>query len=98
MYIQIESDGKLSLEDSGNMRTFSIVEKQTGTALDSLAAIGKVTEDNHWWLDANAVVDLSGRKDDVDWVNQFWDMLSKSEPYGYSDMTLKRVKAHIEQQ
>jgi len=97
MYIQIRADGNISLEDSDNMRAFSIVEERKDTAHDSLASIGEAAEDNHYWLDANAVVDLSGRKNDLDWVNQFWDMLAKSEPYGYSDMAGQRVKAHIEQ-
>jgi hypothetical protein len=97
MYIQIGADGNITLEDIDNMRAFSIVEKQAGTAHDSLSDLGEVAEDNHYWLDANAVINLSGRSDDVDWVKQFWDMLSKAEPYGYSDVAGQRVKAHIEQ-
>ena len=97
MYIQIGPDGTVTLEDSDNMRAFSIVEAQPGTARNSLASIGEAAEDNHYWLDANAVVELSGRKSDADWVDRFWEMLSKAEPYGYSDIAGQRVKAHIEQ-
>jgi hypothetical protein len=53
-------------------------------------------EEQHYWLDANAVVSLSGRKGDQQWLAGFWDMLAKVEAYGYSDMEKKRVKAHVE--
>ena len=44
-----------------------------------------------------AEVKISGRGDDPQWVKNFWDMLTKVEAYGYSDMTKKRVKAHLDQ-
>ena len=97
MYILVASDGALSLQDSDNMRAFSIVEEQPGKARDSLAAIGEAAEDDHYWLDANAVLELSERKNDAEWVDRFWNMLAQVEAYGYSDMTAKRVKAHLEQ-
>ena len=96
MYILIAADGQLSLEDSDNMRAFSIVEEEGGTAATRLAAIATPAEEQHYWLDANAVVELSGRKHDQQWLQGFWDMLVQVEAYGYSDMQNKRVKAHVE--
>ncbi len=97
MYILVASNGQLSLEDSENMRAFSIVEKESGSAARQLSAIATAAEEDHYWLDADAVVGLSGRKDDQQWIKGFWDMLAKVEAYGYSDMEQRRVKAHVDQ-
>lgn len=96
MYILIAADGQLSLENSDNMRAFSIVEAESGAAAAGLAAIATPAEEQHYWLDAEAVIALSGRADDSQWVGGFWEMLAKVEAYGYSDMKNKRVKAHVE--
>jgi hypothetical protein len=98
MYILITADGALSLQDSDNMRAFSIREDEAGSAARWLAQMATpADEEQHYWLDADAVLNLSGRGDDQQWVEQFWDMLTKVEAYGYSDMTNKRVKAHVDQ-
>jgi len=97
VYILIAADGQLSLEDSDNIRAFSIVEEESGAAATRLEAIVTSSEEQHYWIDANAVVELSGRQHDQQWVQKFWDMLAQVEAYGYSDMQNKRVKAHVEQ-
>ena len=96
MYILIAENGELSLQDCDNMRAFSIREAVSGAAVSALADIATTAEDNHYWLDANAVVELSGRRHDQSWVGDFWAMLAGAEAYGYSDMTAKRVKAHVD--
>lgn len=79
------------------MRAFSIREDEADSAAGWLAQMGTpAEEEGHYWLDADGVLELSGRGDDQQWVKQFWDMLAKVEAYGYSDMTNKRVKAHVE--
>jgi hypothetical protein len=101
MYVLIAEDGSLSVEDADNFRGFSIVEikgcPEAGTAASALKNISEPAEDSHFWIDATEVVNFSGRADNSAWVDQFWEMLAKSEPYGYSDMQNKRVKAHVEQ-
>ena len=98
MYILIAVDGELSLQDSDNMRTFSIREDEPGSAARWLAQmVTPAAEAQHYWIDADAVLELSGRRDDQQWVKGFWDMMAKVEAYGYSDMTNKRVKAHVDQ-
>jgi hypothetical protein len=96
MYILIAADGKLSLQESDNMRAFSIVEAIKGAVTEQLLAIATPADKNHYWLDANAMIELSGRKHDQVWVRGFWEMLAKVEAYGYSDMAKKRVKAHMD--
>ena len=97
MYILIAANGQLSLEESDNMRAFSIFEAKGGAAATQLSAIATPAEAQHYWLDVDAVIELSGRKDDPQWVAGFWDMLARVEAYGYSDMENKRVKAHVDQ-
>ena len=97
MYIFIAADGELSLQESDNMSAFSIREEEAGSAAVWLAQMGTpAEEEGHYWLDADVVLNLSGRGDDQQWVEQFWEMLTKVEAYGYSDMTNKRVKAHLD--
>ena len=97
MYISFAADGEISLQDCDNLRAFSIREDETGAAARWLAQVATpADEEQHYWLDADVVLDLSGRSDDEQWVKQFWEMLTKVEAYGYSDMTNKRVKAHVD--
>ena len=97
MYILIAANGQLSVEDGENMRAFSIVEEESGSSATRLSAIATPAEEQHYWLDADAVVELSGRKNDQQWVKGFWDMLAKVEAYGYSDKEKRRVKVHVDQ-
>jgi len=96
MYIQIAADGSLTLEDADNMKSFSIKEAVTGQSVLALVNIALPAEDNHYWIDANAVIQLSSQGGDPQWIKGFWGMLKKVEPYGYSDMEKGRVKAHVE--
>jgi hypothetical protein len=100
MYIQIAGDGSLSLEDCDNMKAFSIVEpvdaSATGKAVTALSAIAEPAEENHYWIDAEAVVQLSSQGGNPQWLENFWNMLKQVEAYGYSDVENKRIKAHVE--
>ena len=96
MHLLINNTGNLILEDIDNMKGFSIVDKSENSNLTQLLTIAAPAEDNHYWLDANAVIKLSAKADDSKWVQDFWNMLAMVEKYGYSDMEKKRVKAHVE--
>jgi hypothetical protein len=82
MYIRVTASGDLSLQNTGNMRSFSIVEDVRDAPVTRLAEIGTPTDDNHYWLDAHAVLELSGRKHDQQWVDDFWNMLASVAAYG----------------
>lgn len=45
--------------------------------------------------DGEPVIQLSAKSNDPLWVDSFWGMLKALEPYGYSGMIKKRVKAHV---
>lgn len=100
MFILIAKDGSLSLEDSEGMTSFCVVEApdapQQGKASAALVGIAENTDDDHFWISADAIVQISPKKDDMKWVNDFWEMLKKVEPYGYYDADTQRVKAHVE--
>jgi hypothetical protein len=95
MYILISTDGTLSLEDVDNLTSFSIVENSDVTRSSTFSAMATRAEEGHYWIDADSVIKLSPRHGDQHWVDEFWDMLKKAEPYGYADLVNNRVKAHV---
>ena len=100
MFLMINEDGSLSLQEAEEMKSFSIVEAQDAAeqakAPLALSNIAEPAEDNHYWIDAEAVIQISPMQSDKQWVDNFWEMLNKVAPYGYYDSTTKRVKAHVE--
>jgi hypothetical protein len=98
MYILVTKKGDLELCDSDNMRVFSIVFEVPSAPVSALTEIGALAADNdHYWLDADAVEELSVRNKDQQWVLDFRAMLESVEPYGYYDRAANRVKAHVQQ-
>ena len=81
------------------MKSFAVVEStgaaDSGKAIHALSAISTADKDNHYWIDANAVIALSAKSGDVMWLEAFWNMLRQVEAYGYSNMDKKLVKAHV---
>lgn len=96
MYVNVAADGALSLQDTDNLRAFSVREQVPGSAAAALASIATAAEDGHFWLDAEAVLALSSRETDADWVAAYWQMLASVAAYGYYDESAGRVKAHVE--
>jgi len=96
MYLLISADSTLSLEDTDNMNGFSIVENSDLTRSSAFSAMSIQAGEGHYWINVDSVIQLSSRRDDQQWVDDFWDMLKKAEPYGYADLVNKRVKAHVE--
>ena len=96
MYILILADGTLSLEDIDNMNGFSIVENSDLTRSSTFSAIASQSGEGHYWIDIDSVIKLSSRREEQQWIDEFWNMLRKAEPYGYTDLVNKRVKAHVE--
>jgi hypothetical protein len=96
MYILISTDGTLTLEDIDNLNSFSIVGNSDTTRPSAFSAMASQAGEGHYWIDVDSVIKLSFRRDDQQWVDDFWDMLKKAEPYGYADLVNKRVKAHVE--
>ncbi len=99
MYLAISSDGNLTLQEIDDMDQFSISQSMDddprGLAVNALQSCGEALENNHYWIDADFLISLSTRKNDQQWLDQFWAMLKKVEPYGYSDLENRRVKAHV---
>ena len=96
MFIQIDTNGDLTLQDVDNFKDFSIIDQSNASQHQTLNQISTAAEDNHFWIDAEAVINLSEKKTDQEWVDNFWNMLKGAEPYGYSNLSDKKVKAHIE--
>ena len=99
MYVKVAEDGGLSLEETDDFSRFHIAatpEQVSGAeASDAFLELSQDAGDGHYWLDADAIVALSGRQDDPDWMQAFRSMLEKAEPYGFSDVAGRRIKAHL---
>ena len=96
MYLQVAQDGELQLRECENFRSLAIVCAHAQAPLNRLDSIATVAEDDHYWLDAAALEELSGRKHDQQWVREFRAMLASVAPYGYYDAKNNKVKAHVE--
>jgi hypothetical protein len=93
MFLGIEDDGRLVLEGIDDFGRFHV-----GARADESPAFGDIAEAaeaGQYWLDADAVVALSPKANDADWTDAFWTMLEKVEPYGFTDLRARRVKAHV---
>ena len=97
MKVVINPEGALSLEQHEVFDHFSILDLSQNQSREALNLIATPAEENHYWLDAEAVIKLSPLCGDPDWESKFWKMLSAVEPYGYSDVNAKKVKAHIDE-
>ena len=99
MYLKIGTAGALSMEEADDFKRFHIsAEMDTladGDALSEFEAISEDAGDGHFWLDADAILILSGRSEDEDWRAAFQDMLEKAAPYGFADLEGRRIKAHV---
>jgi len=96
MKLVINTKGILSLEQHQDFKHFSIDDRSQPENRTALEAIAEAAEDNHYWVDAEAIVALSPQKGDPQWEMLFWKMLAAVEPYGYANLETKKVKAHID--
>ena len=97
MYILVTADGEASLQDIDNMSCFSIREQQAGAAAMLPAQFASAAaDDDHYWLDADAVAELCGRLQDQSWLTRYRNMLAGVAAYGYYDEANNKVKAHVE--
>ena len=99
MYLRLENDGRLVLEEIDDFRRFHIVaaaELVAGEAASpDFRRIAEAAGEGHFWLNADALVELSAKAGDEVWRSAFWNMLAKAEPYGFADVQGRRLKAHL---
>lgn len=96
MYLTLAHDGQLTLEDSDDFKRFHIAAtKNQLSASASFAEIAEDAGDDHYWVNADAVIALSPSSGDEEWMHAFETMLVKSAPYGYADLAGRRIKAHV---
>ena len=93
VYLRIEDDGRLVLEEVDDFGRFHIAAGADGSP--AFREIAEAAEEGHYWLDADAIVALSPKADDAGWTGAFWAMLEKVAPYGFADVQARRLKAHV---
>ncbi len=92
MYLKIEDDGRLVLEEIDDFGRFHIAGEAASPAFRQIA---EAAGEGHFWLKADAIVELSAKAGDEAWKSAFWNMLAKAEPYGFADVRGRRLKAHV---
>jgi hypothetical protein len=98
MYLNIEADGSVTLEEANDFGQFEIrssIDLASGHLSDEFFSFAKPTDDGRYWIDAEVVVGLSSKSNDSKWCTAFWTMLEKAEPYGFADIARKRIKSHV---
>ena len=99
MYLRIEDDGRLVLEEIDDFRRFHIAAAPEMVAGETTSPyfrrIAEAAGEGHFWLKADAIVGLSAKSGDEAWKSAFWNMLAKAEPYGFADLQGRRLKAHV---
>jgi hypothetical protein len=98
MYLNIEVDGSVTLEEANDFGQFEIrssIDLASGHLSDEFFSFAKPTDDGRYWIDAEVVVGLSSKSNDSKWCTAFWTMLEKAEPYGFADIARKRIKSHV---
>ena len=100
MYLKVGLKGAISLENHDNFTLFSILaENNNGVVLTTSEDFLSISEDagnDHYWLDAEAVAQLSPKNEDRAWLESYWLMLAKAEPFGYFDPVNRKLKAHLD--
>ena len=98
MFIRVANNNQISLEDVDNFKALHI-SVDDGVDLSSSEDFTNMSEpadEGRYWLDADQVLQISGRSGDEVWCESFWAMLQKVEAYGFADIAKRKVKAHLE--
>ncbi len=98
LYLNIATDGSVTLEEANDFGQFEIrssIDLTSGQLCDEFFSFAKPTDDGRYWIDAEAVVGLSSKSDDLEWCAAFWTMLEKAESYGFAEIARKRIKSHV---
>ena len=98
MYLNIDADGSVTLEEANDFGEFEIrssIDLASGQLSHEFLSFAKPTDDGRYWIDAETVVELSSKSDDPKWCTAFWTMLEEAESYGFADIARKRIKSHV---
>jgi hypothetical protein len=99
LYLKISVEGAISLEDHDDFTLFNILaENKNSVVLTTSEDFLLISEDagnDHYWLDAKAVAELSPKNEDRVWLESYWLMLAKAAPFGYFDSVNCKIKAHL---
>ena len=98
MYLSIHPDGSLTLEEADDFGRFEIrsaIDLRSGHFSKDFAKISEPTNDGRYWIDAEAIAELSSRRGELEWFTAYSAMLEKAEIYGFADVARKKIKSHV---
>ena len=98
MYLNINPDGSLTLQevdDFGRFEIRSAIDLKSGHFSQDFAKISEPSDDGRYWIDAEAIAELSSRRGELEWSTAYLEMLKKAEIYGFADVARKKIKSHV---
>ena len=98
MYLSIHPDGSLTLEEADDFGRFEIrsaIDLKSGHFSQDFAKISEPSDDGRYWIDAEAIAELSSRRGELEWSTAYLEMLKKAEIYGFADVARKKIKSHV---
>jgi hypothetical protein len=100
MFIKLDKDRQVRLEDRDNFRAFKIViEGQPGDfeqARQALSGVADLADADTAWVFMVALRNWSDVAPDTNWQQSFTAMIEKARPHGWIDDQRHAIKAHVE--
>jgi hypothetical protein len=100
MFVKVAADGRVSLEDRDNFRTFKLVIEGSPAGLDAarraLAGAAELPDQSYGWIFEAALRQRPEVAHDAAWQQNLGTMIEKAKPHGWVDDARKAIRAHIE--
>lgn len=100
MFIKLDSNGKVTLEDPNNFRAFKVViESEVAgiyNARSTLDGLAELEDEETAWVSQSALRARPEVAQDAAWQQSFGAMIEKARPHGWIDDQRQAIKAHIE--
>ena len=100
MFVKLDIDGKVTLEDRDNFRAFKLVVEGGPAGLDAarrtLAGTAELLDTTHAWIFEQALRQRPEVAGDAAWQGNLGTMIEKAKPHGWIDEQRQAIKAHIE--
>lgn len=94
MFVRIDADGAMSLEEAGDLRRLSVRASDTPRARAALVELGWSEDSGHAWISPDRLRSLAGCAP-PGWEEEFAAMVAFAGTRGWTDAT-GALRAHVE--
>jgi hypothetical protein len=100
MFVKVNADRSVVLEDRDNFRAFKLVVEGRREDLDAirntLQGTAELSDADTAWISQDALRLRPEVAADTAWQQSFAAMIEKARPHGWIDDARKAIKAHVE--